>query len=466
MNTCIRRGEYPEIYKYEVCTPVPKKFPPKEVKQMRNISGLLNFDKLLEKMLCKLLVADMKEKADPSQFGNEQGTSVQHYLISMLHRILSVLDCNSEKHKFAVIANLIDWNSAFPRQCPKLGVKSFMKNGVRASLIPLLTNYFQDRYMSVKWHGHQTQPRKINGGGPQGATLGILEYLSQSNDSADFVSVEDRFKFIDDLTILEIVNLISIGISSYNVKSQVPSDIATDDKFIPAENLESQKYLDQISMWTKNNKMKINENKSEIMVFNFCNDYQFSTRLELESQILETVKEKKLLGTIITQDLKWEKNTNFIIKRANMRLEILRRISNFGASLSDLKTIYISYIRSILEQNCTVWHSGLSAEDSENIERVQKTSLKIILKDAYKSYENALQVLELESLFSRREILCYNFAKKCLKNPKMKHFFVLNDKKHQMETRKKEKYKVNHAKTDRFKKSSIIYMQRLLNQLE
>ena len=110
VNTCIRRGEYPEIYKYEVCTPVPKKFPPKEVKQMRNISGLLNFDKLLEKMLCKLLVADMKEKADPSQFGNEQGTSVQHYLISMLHRILSVLDCNSEKHKFAVIANLIDWN--------------------------------------------------------------------------------------------------------------------------------------------------------------------------------------------------------------------------------------------------------------------------------------------------------------------------------------------------------------------
>ena len=149
-----------------------------------------------------------------------------------------------------------------------------------------------------------------------------------------------------------------------------------------------------------------------------------------------------------------------------MRLEILRRISNFGASLSDLKTIYISYIRSILEQNCTVWHSGLSAEDSENIERVQKTSLKIILKDAYKSYENALQVLELESLFSRREILCYNFAKKCLKNPKMKHFFMLNDKKHPMETRKKEKYKVNHAKTDRFKKSSIIYMQRLLNQLE
>ena len=294
----------------------------------------------------------------------------------------------------------------------------------------------------------------------------LLEYLSQSNDSVEFISVEDRFKFIDDLTILEIVNLLSVGISSFNVKNQVPSDIATEDKFIPAENLKSQQYLDQISLWTKNNKMKINEKKSEIMLFNFTNDYQFSTRLSLEGQILDTVQEKKLLGTIITQDLKWDSNTNYIVKRANMRLEILRRISSFGASWSDLKMIYISYIRSILEQNCTVWNSSLSVENSENIERVQKTSLKIILKYEYKSYENALKLLELEPLYERREILCYDFAKKCLNNPKIKHFFKLNNKEHQMKTRMSEKFQVDLARNERFKKSAIIHMQGLLNKLD
>ena len=59
-----------------------------------------------------------------------------------------------------------------------------MQNGVRPSLIPVLVNYFQDRQMSVKWHGCQSVPRNIKGGGPQGATLGLLEYLSQSNNSA------------------------------------------------------------------------------------------------------------------------------------------------------------------------------------------------------------------------------------------------------------------------------------------
>ena len=321
VNTSFRRGEYPQVYKYETSTPVPKVIPPQKVTQMRNISGLFTFDKVLEKLLSELMVEDMKAKSDPKQFGNKKGSSIEHYLISMIHRILSAVDQNSTKKKFAVIANLIDWSSAFPRQCPKLGVQSFLRNGVRPSIMPLVVNYFQDRYMSVKWHGQKTTPRKINGGGPAGGTLGILEYLSQSNNNADCVSEEDRFKFMDDLTALEIVNLLSIGLASYNVKFQVPSDISQCNQFIPANNLQSQMYLDQLSKWTKEQKGKINEKKSKVMIFNFTNDHQFSTRLTLEGQVLEIVDETKLLGTVVTNDLKWDRNVEEIVKKANRRLE-------------------------------------------------------------------------------------------------------------------------------------------------
>ena len=86
----------------------------------------------------------MEEKLDPAQFGNQAGVSIQHYLIQMLHIILAMLDNNSKGDVFAVVANLIDWNNAFPRQCPKLGIESFIENGVRPSLIPVLINYFQE----------------------------------------------------------------------------------------------------------------------------------------------------------------------------------------------------------------------------------------------------------------------------------------------------------------------------------
>ena len=199
----------------------------------------------------------------------------------MIHKIHTALDNNSRRETFAVIANMIDWNSAFARQCPKLGIISFQKNGVRSSIIPLLISYFQDRYQSVKWRGLTTSPRRINGGGPQGATLGILEYLSQSNNSADCVSPDERFKFVDDLTILEIVNLLTVGISCFNIKHQIPNDIKEGNQYIPAENLQSQHHLDVINLWTQEQKMKINQSKTKSMIINFTNKYQFNTRLKL-----------------------------------------------------------------------------------------------------------------------------------------------------------------------------------------
>ena len=80
-------------------------------------------------------------------------------------------------------------------------------------------------------------------------------------------------------------------------------------------------------------------------------------------------------------------------------------------------------MRSILEQNAVVWHSSLTEENSEDLERVQKVALKIILKHQYKNYNNALNFLELETLKDRRIKLCLEFANKCLGNPKIKQLF-------------------------------------------
>ena len=77
LNTSVRRGEYPKIYKFEVCTPVAKQYPPQTTSQLRNISGLLTFDKAMEKLLAELIVSDMEKQLDPGQFGNQKGVSIQ-----------------------------------------------------------------------------------------------------------------------------------------------------------------------------------------------------------------------------------------------------------------------------------------------------------------------------------------------------------------------------------------------------
>ena len=151
------------------------------------------------------------------------------------------------------------------------------------------------------------------------------------------------------------------------------------------------------------------------------------------------------------------------ILRANVRLELLRKVSSFGASIEDMKNIYVLYIRSVLEQSCIVWHSRLTEENSQDIERVQKAAMRIILGIKYTEYENALEKVDLEKLSERRTMLCLKFAQNCLKHEKTKDIFKLSEKNHPMRTRYPEHFDVKYANTGRLQTSAIPYMQRLLN---
>ena len=157
LNTMVDRGEYPYIWKLEMVTPVPKVFPASSVTDLRKISGLKNLSKIAEHILGEFLISDMDGTRDPSQYGNEKGTSDNHYLINMINEILTSVDRNTANQKFAVWCSLIDWKQAFDRQCHTLGVQSFIENGVRNSLIPLLISYFKDKRMIVKWQDKESK---------------------------------------------------------------------------------------------------------------------------------------------------------------------------------------------------------------------------------------------------------------------------------------------------------------------
>ena len=363
INTGLRVGHWPRIYKRETITPIPKQFPPETREMLRPIANLCNFNKIMEKIISEMIISDMKPKLDPAQYGNQEHKSIQHYLVRFLHRILTSLDKNSKGEVNAVLCLFIDWKQAYSRQCHTLGVQSFIRNGVRPSLIPLLISYFEEREMKVKWQGLISESRKLPGGGAMGASLGNWEYLSQSNDSADCVPEEDRFKFVDDLSTLEIINLLTIGLSSLSMKHHVPSDIPQHGQFIHSENLKSQEYLQKINSWTESKKMEISDKKTKAMIFNFTDKHQFTTRLNLKGTNIEVVDKMKILGTIINNQLSWDENCHEIIKKVNSRMQLIRELKSFGASNQEMSHFWILFCRSVLEQSCVVWGSSLTQEN-------------------------------------------------------------------------------------------------------
>ena len=113
------------------------------------------------------------------------------------------------------------------------------------------------------------------------------------------------------------------------------------------------------------------------------------------------------------------------------------------------------------------FHSSLSSQQEEALERCQSVSLKIILQESYVSYTAALEMTGLETLKTRREARCISFSLKSVKHENNKRMFPQNiNANNTMEVRSREKYVVNFAHTNAYKQSAIPYCQRLLNAYE
>ena len=186
--------------------------------------------------------------------------------------------------------------------------------------------------------------------------------------------------------------------------------------------------------------------------------------IEVEGQFLEVVDEYKLVGVMISSNLKWDENTDYITKKAYSRLWMIRRLKNLGLNTGSLLQVFTMQIRSLLEFGAVVWHSMLTDQNSRAIERVQKSALSIILGPSYICYENALSQTALKRLDERRDQLCLTFAKKTLKHPLHSSWFKKQPENTHIHTRQaKPKFLPVQARTQRLQKSPVPYMTQLLN---
>ena len=117
-----------------------------------------------------------------------------------------------------------------------------------------------------------------------------------------------------------------------------------------------------------------------------CNgSYQFKSNLILKKQKVEVINETKLLGLIITSDLRWDKNVDYLVKDANKRMIMLHAESKFTSDKQVLKGIYFTRIRCKLDQSAVVWNSSLTLKNISDLERVQKSAVRIICWKNYGS---------------------------------------------------------------------------------
>ena len=212
--------------------------------------------------------------------------------------------------------------------------------------------------------------------------------------------------------------------------------------------------------------MKLNYAKSNYIIFT-RNQTEFTSRLTLGNKNVEQVKAIKLLGVWITSDLSWDLNCQEMIRKAYSRIPLLTKLKYVGTCTEDLLTIYKLFIRSCLEYCSVTFHSSLTVEQSDMLERAQRVCMKVILSDMYIDTASAREMCSLSTLHDRRLKRCTNFSLRALQHKKHKNMFPISEKfkDNTHDLRNPEKFVVNQSRGEKYRRSTIPFLQRHLNTL-
>ncbi len=142
-----------------------------------------------------------------------------------------------------------------------------------------------------------------------------------------------------------------------------------------------------------------------------------------------------------------------IVTKASKRLHILRVLKRSGVSPFHLLRVYFALIRSLLEYCCPVWHSSLTINLSDKIERFQKRTMRIIYPTL--SYDAALDQAKCSTLRARRDSLCIKtFDKMRQPDSRLNHLIPPSRaNEHNCNLRYGNRLTLFPCKTERFKKS-------------
>ena len=271
----------------------------------------------------------------------------------------------------------------------------------------------------------------------------------------------EKVKFLDDGTVAVSVNLKTSLVWDPVVRARPRSFHEQTGHILPPEHNLLQYYISDTERFVTENKMKINKQKTKIISFTKSRKWKFPPELTFsDGTEIERVPVMKLVGVMISQDCKWGPNTAYICGKARAKLWILRRMLKMELDMFQLFDVYTKEIRSILEMAVPVWHSGLTKQQSADIENVQKIALKIILQAKYVAYELACKFFDTDSLENRRSRLCHKYATKNLKSD---HSFFTKKQVYTNARNKSDIVRNFKCNFGRFEKSSLPYLARLLN---
>ena len=431
INESLQIGEVPEAMKVAKVIPIYKKNDPNHLTNYRPISLLSSFSKILERTVHNRVSNFLHNKnlLNKSQYGFRKNHSTEQAILEIQNNIIE----NFKNNKITA-GIFLDLSKAFDCINHTLLLNKLENHGIRGNCLNWFRSYLSNRLQYVTLNKINSKPIPVNTGIPQGTILGPLLFIIYMNDLK--TNNGTLISFADDTNLLYSDNNLN------TLETKINQDLI------------------QISHWLHNNKLKLNTDKTKLLLFHkdtHKNDNQ-KLNINIDSNKIKQYTETDFLGVILQDNLKWDKHYQKICNKTSQLNYIINKLKH-SMSSSLLTTIYNSLVLPYLNYGSLSWYTPNTTQ-TKRLYTLQKKIIRNITCSKYNRHTEPLfkqlRLLNLKDIMKLKGSLIYLKSLNGKTSNYIQEQLQLNNYRYTYNTRQAQNVRYNQIKS-KYDKQSLNY---------
>ncbi|XP_077937991.1 uncharacterized protein LOC144383603 [Gasterosteus aculeatus] len=304
INNALLSGCFPNSLKEARVNPLLKKptLNPSEENNYRPVSLLPVLSKTLERAIFNQLSSYLhcNNLLDPHQSGFKAGHSTETALLAVSEQLHT-----ARAASLSSVLILLDLSAAFDTVNHQILISSLQELGVTGSALSLLSSYLDGRTYRVTWRGSVSEPCPLTTGVPQGSVLGPLLFSLYTNSLGAVIRSHgfSYHSYADDTQLI---------LSFPRSDTQVAARISA--------------CLTDISQWMSAHHLKINPDKTELLLFPGKDSLTQDLTVNFGNSVLTPTSTAKNLGVTLDNQLSLTPNITATTRSCRYTLYNIRRI--------------------------------------------------------------------------------------------------------------------------------------------
>ena len=313
INRSLSAGVVPDCMKVAHVSPLLKKpsLDPNELKNYRPVSNLSFLSKVLEKVVAQQLNLHLANNNlhEPMQSAYKTQHSTETALVRVMNDVLQAAD-----QQQLTLLVLLDLSAAFDTIDHELLLERMhIRLNISVTALDWFRSYLSQRSQIIAAGSEKSEPYKLQYGVPQGSVLGPLLFG------------------IYMLPLGDLLRSYGLCFHQYADDTQLYISTKPENNNIQQSVVQLERGLEQVKLWMKNNKLKLNGDRTEFIVMGSINQLSKCTipPLHIDGSIVPPSKSVRNLGVVFDQELNLTDHVSSLCKSLNFHLQNISMIRSF-----------------------------------------------------------------------------------------------------------------------------------------